>query len=187
MRRLSTLARSVHLPLTVFVRPRLPCPRLSKCLDLVLSQVITSAIPVAASTTSRAPAPAAVTAQPPPLSSLPLPQPLKPSLGPTFAYLVDLSLLLTPAEPLFGPVDGKDRTVLEVTRNARGDKGATVVFKLVRPCAALGASLRSPQILTHHVAIAGARREPGAVGVAPRSHTGWTLARRQASAAQLRD
>ncbi|GAA5934419.1 hypothetical protein JCM3775_000353 [Rhodotorula graminis] len=109
MRRMGTLARSTTAPLAVLV--------------------VTTAIPLVSSSTPRGPPPAAG-GQPPPLSSLPLPEPLRPSLGPTFAYLVDLSVLLTPAEPLFGPVDGKGRTVLEVTRNSRGDKGGTVVFKL---------------------------------------------------------
>ncbi|GAA5847855.1 hypothetical protein JCM9279_006666 [Rhodotorula babjevae] len=113
MRRLGTLARSPTVPLAILV--------------------VTAALPASSPSTSRAPvptAPAPAAGQPPPLSSLPLPEPLRPSLGSTFAYLVDLSVLLTPAEPLFGPVDGKGKTVLEVTRNARGDKGATVVFKL---------------------------------------------------------
>ncbi|BGP45637.1 hypothetical protein JCM10450v2_001467 [Rhodotorula kratochvilovae] len=107
MRRLSTLARSTSLPLTIFV--------------------ITSAIPSASPSRPRPPG---AIQQPPPLSSLPLSAPLTPALGSTFAYLTDLSLLLTPAAELFGPVDGKDRGVVEVVRNVRGERGATVLFRL---------------------------------------------------------
>ncbi|GAA6055411.1 hypothetical protein JCM3770_006977 [Rhodotorula araucariae] len=106
MRRLGTLARASSLPLTILV--------------------ITSAVP--SSAPSRPPAPAA---QPPALSSLPLATALAPALGSTFAYLTDLSLLLTPAEELFGPsAEGGARGVVEVVRNARGERGAMVLFRL---------------------------------------------------------
>ncbi|BGP18823.1 hypothetical protein JCM10213_003479 [Rhodosporidiobolus nylandii] len=110
LRRLSSLAHSTTLPLVV----------------LAITTVTLSAPPAS----SRPTAPPQQPLQPPPLSSLPLPAPLKPSLGSISSYLFDLSLLLLPAQPLFGKVDGRDRYLLEVTRNARGRTGVLCAFKL---------------------------------------------------------
>ncbi|GAA5854929.1 hypothetical protein JCM8547_004123 [Rhodosporidiobolus lusitaniae] len=112
MRRLSSLAQSSALPLVIFV--------------------ITTASPPAptSSSTSRPTAPKQLPSQPPPLSSLPLPTPLKPALGSTYTYLLDISLLVLPAEPLFGPKDGRGNYLLEVTKNPRGRTGGLVAFSL---------------------------------------------------------
>uniref|UniRef100_A0A0K3CVS3 Uncharacterized protein n=1 Tax=Rhodotorula toruloides TaxID=5286 RepID=A0A0K3CVS3_RHOTO len=66
----------------------------------------------------------------PPLSSLPLPNPLKPALSPTCSYLVDLSLLFVSAEPLFGAKEGKERGFVEVVKNRRAQAGGMIGFKL---------------------------------------------------------
>ncbi|GAA6033368.1 hypothetical protein JCM8097_006716 [Rhodosporidiobolus ruineniae] len=108
MRRLSSLAQATTTPLVVLV--------------------ITTATPTPAPPRSKPAAPQP--AQPPPLSSLPLPSPLKLVLGSTYTYLLDISLLVLPAEPLFGPKDGKNRYLVEVTRNSRGRTGQIVGFKL---------------------------------------------------------
>ncbi|GJN88205.1 hypothetical protein Rhopal_001170-T1 [Rhodotorula paludigena] len=110
MRRLATLARSKSAPLTVITVTSLGIP--------------------SAKGSNTAPIPPNLPQQPPPLSSLPHPIPLKPALGSTFAYLVDISLVVSPAEPLFGPDDGRDRGFVEVARNVRGETGGMVEFKL---------------------------------------------------------
>ncbi|GAA6003424.1 hypothetical protein JCM10207_000328 [Rhodosporidiobolus poonsookiae] len=109
MRRLSSLAHSSTLPLVVLV--------------------ITTAVPSASA--PRAQAPSTTSAQPPPLSSLPLPAPLKPALGTTFSYLTGVSLLVLPAEPLFGVRDGRGKYLVEVERNPRGKTGAVVAFAMI--------------------------------------------------------
>ncbi|GAA5903120.1 hypothetical protein JCM6882_006972 [Rhodosporidiobolus microsporus] len=113
LRRLSSLAQSTTLPLAILV--------------------ITTAAPTAQTSSSKraaTSAPSNLPPQPPPLSSLPLATPLKPALGSTYTYQLDVSLLILPGEPLFGPRDGKDRFLVEVTRNPRGKTGQLVAFKL---------------------------------------------------------
>ncbi|GAA5836491.1 hypothetical protein JCM11251_007092 [Rhodosporidiobolus azoricus] len=139
LRRLSSLAQSSTLPLVILVISLLPRPphttgQTADVIVLPLAQVSTTVSPTTttppASKRSAAPSFSNLPAQPPPLSSLPLASPLKPSLGSTYTYQLDVSLLVLPAEPLFGPRDGKDRYLLEVTRNPRGKTGMLVAFKL---------------------------------------------------------
>lgn len=114
MRRLGTLARSPASPLAI------------------LAITTTSTSDSKTSRSDPASASASASAAPPPLSSLPYNPPLRPAFDDTFAYLVDLSLLVTPAVPLFGPVDGRDRGFVEVIKNTRGQEGGLVPFELVR-------------------------------------------------------
>ncbi|GAA5916227.1 hypothetical protein JCM5296_001170 [Sporobolomyces johnsonii] len=107
MRRLGTIARSSSHPTTIFL--------------------INSAVPA---TPALQPSPI----QPPPLSSLPVPRPLVPSLGTAFPYLVDLSLLFTPASLVSGTTatEKENETVLiEVRKNSRGPAGGLVGVRLV--------------------------------------------------------
>ncbi|KAJ8296238.1 hypothetical protein OF846_000638 [Rhodotorula toruloides] len=115
MRRLHGIARSSSNPLAVFVITTLSSP------------------PPTHAASSRKPAPPEhphQSGQPPPFSSLPLPNPLKPALSPTFSYLVDLSLLFIPAEPLFGGREGKERGFVEVVKNRRAQAGGMIGFRL---------------------------------------------------------
>ncbi|BGP53558.1 hypothetical protein JCM8202_005755 [Rhodotorula sphaerocarpa] len=112
MRRLGTLARSPASPLAI------------------LAITTTSTSDSKTSRSDPASASASASAAPPPLSSLPYNPPLRPAFDDTFAYLVDLSLLVTPAVPLFGPVDGRDRGFVEVIKNTRGQEGGLVPFEL---------------------------------------------------------
>ncbi|BGP22478.1 DNA recombination/repair protein RecA/RadB, ATP-binding domain containing protein [Rhodotorula toruloides] len=115
MRRLHGIARSSTNPLAVFVITTIPSPA-----------------PTLAPSSRKpaAPDPPDPSGQPPPLSSLPFPYPLKPALSPTFSYLVDISILLVPAEPLFGPREGKDRYFVEVVKTRRAQAGGMIGFML---------------------------------------------------------
>ncbi|GAA5867757.1 hypothetical protein JCM3774_003402 [Rhodotorula dairenensis] len=108
MRRLTTIARSPTAPLTVLVITTLP-------------STASGATPSRSTDTS---------SQLPPMSSLPYNPPPKPPLVDTFAHQVDLSLLLMPASPLFGPQDGRERGFVEVVKNVRGQEGGLVAFEL---------------------------------------------------------
>ncbi|GAA5877441.1 hypothetical protein JCM1840_006102 [Sporobolomyces johnsonii] len=108
MRRLGTIARSPSHPTTIFV--------------------INSAVP---SPPALQPSPI----QPPPLSSLPVSRPLVPSLGTAFPYLVDISLLFTPASLVSGTTatEKENETVLiEVRKNSSGPAGGLVGVRLDR-------------------------------------------------------
>lgn len=90
-------------------------------------------------------------------STLPYQPALRYALDHTLAHLVDLSLLVTPAASLFGPEDGRNRGLVEVLKNSRGQEGGLVPFELVSRAVL---SLSLVRILSQLSRYAAARTRP---------------------------